>query len=62
MVTCRRAQGAVVEEAIRGVVATAAHSRFAVSVVVRLTLLVKVGSRRLQRTGGVLVKLKTLSL
>lgn len=32
--------------------AAAAHSRFAVSVEVRLTLLVKVGSRRLQKTRG----------
>lgn len=46
-VTWRGAQRAVVEETVGGVVAAAAHSSPGVSVVVRLTLLVKVGSRGL---------------
>lgn len=46
-VTWRGAQRAVVEETVGGVVAAAAHSGPGVSVVVRLTLLVKVGSRGL---------------
>ena len=57
-VTCWSAQGAVVEEAIRRVVAAAAHSGSAVSVVVGLTLFFKVGSRGLEedRKGTTLVK------
>lgn len=47
-VTCWSAQGAVVEEAIGGVVAAAAHRGSAVSVVVGLALFLKVGSRGLE--------------
>lgn len=51
IVTCWSAQGAIVEEAIRGVVAAAAHSGSAVSVEVGLTLFLKVGSRGLEGCG-----------
>lgn len=46
-VTCWSAQRAVVEETIRRVVAAAAYSSSAVSVMMGLTLFVKVGSRGL---------------
>lgn len=46
--TCWRTQGAIVEEAIRGVVAAAAHSSSAVSEELGLALFLKVGSRGLK--------------
>ncbi|KAG7227233.1 hypothetical protein INR49_013893 [Caranx melampygus] len=61
LITNRKHNGAVVEETIRGVVAAAAHSSSAVSVVVGLTLFVKVGSRGLRedREGTILEKWDT---
>lgn len=61
-VTCWSTQGAVVEETIGRIVAAAAHSSSAVSVVLRLTLFVKVGSRGLgeHRKETMLVRLENL--